>query len=481
MAGIASLGVGAGMDLNQQLDMLEKAEMRRLEPLTAQKTACDAQISAFGKLQASLEKLKSAAEGLKKYGDISTTKVSEENKYFGVSTTGKAQPGQYDVSIERLAKNQTLSGKGVADGKTSMGNSNAERTVSIKIGDGSDAKKNFDIKLSSDKTSPIEVADAINKADKGVSASVVKDKQGEYHLVLISKTQGTDSAISISVTGDDDLDKAIGGKSEKQTDGTVKFTGNGGMKQTTAPENALFTVNGIEQESQTNEVKDAFFGLTLTLKKTTEKDSAGKPITEPLVVSSDIEPAKKKIKEWVDAYNEYQKLCKDLTKYTKTEKGEAADKSNGPLIGDSTVRGIQNTIRGQIRTPNGDGTLNTMSKLGIKQKLDGTLEIDDKVLDKALKENGSSVKEFFAGDGKETGFATENFNYLKKILDSREGTIHNATDGLEKKKKGIDKRIEQTNKQIENTMDLYRRQFQNLDKMMNSLSGTTQALGRMLG
>ncbi|QSA18121.1 flagellar filament capping protein FliD, partial [Morganella morganii] len=102
-------------------------------------------------------------------------------------------------------------------------------------------------------------------------------------------------------------------------------------------------------------------------------------------------------------------------------------------------------------------------------------------LEKALKENGSSVKEFFAGDGKETGFGTENFNYLKKTLDSREGTIHNATDGLEKKKKGIDKRIEQTTKQIENTMDLYRRQFQNLDKMMNSLSGTTQALGRMLG
>ena len=199
------------------------------------------------------------------------------------------------------------------------------------------------------------------------------------------------------------------------------------------------------------------------------------------MVSSDIEPAKKKIKEWVDAYNEYQKLSKDLTKYTQTEKGQAADKNNGPLIGDSTVRGIQNAIRAQIRTPNGNGDPNTMNKMGIKQKTDGTLEIDDKILDKALKENASSVKEFFAGDGKETGFGTENFNYLKKTLDSREGTIHNATDGLEKKKKGIDKRIEQTNKQIESTMDLYRRQFQNLDKMMNSLSGTTQALGRMLG
>ena len=99
----------------------------------------------------------------------------------------------------------------------------------------------------------------------------------------------------------------------------------------------------------------------------------------------------------MDAYNEYQKLCKDLTKYTKTEKGEAADKSNGPLIGDSTVRGIQNTIRGQIRTPNGDGTLNTMSKLGIKQKLDGTLEIDDKVLDKALKKMVPVLKSSLRG------------------------------------------------------------------------------------
>ncbi|MBW5406963.1 flagellar filament capping protein FliD [Morganella morganii] len=485
MAGIATLGIGAGMDLNAQLEMLEKAEMRRLEPLTAQKTACDAQISAFGKLQSALEKLKTAAEDLKKYGDISTTKVTEDNKYFGATTNGKAQPGLYDISIEQLAKTQTLSSGGVKDSKTAMGDpSVGERTISFSFGDGSDPKKNFDIKLSGDKTSPIEIADAINRADKGVSASVIQGKDGQFHLVLISKNQGTDSAINISVAGDSKLNDAIGGKSVKDPGtGKVSFVAaaSGNMEQTTAPQNALYSVNGIPRESQSNEVKDAFFGLTLTLKKVTEKDSAGNPITEPLVVSSDIEPAKKKIQAWVDAYNEYQKLCKDLTKYTQTESGKEADKSNGPLIGDSTLRGIQNTIRGQIRTPHGDGQINTMSKLGIRQKADGTLEVDNKLLEKALKENGSSVKEFFAGDEKETGFATENFNYLKKTLDSREGTIHNATDGLEKKKKGIDKRIEQTTKQIENTMDLYRRQFQNLDKMMNSLSGTTQALGRMLG
>ena len=99
-------------------------------------------------------------------------------------------------------------------------------------------------------------------------------------------------------------------KSEKQTDGTVKFISNGGMKQTTAPENALFTVNGItETESQTNEVKDAF-GLTLTTEKTTGKTVPENRLLELLVVSSDIELAKRKFKEWVDVYNEYQKPVK---------------------------------------------------------------------------------------------------------------------------------------------------------------------------
>lgn len=488
MAGIASLGVGAGMDLNKQLEMLEAAEMRRLEPLAAQKTACDAQISAFGKLQSSLEKLKSAAEALKKYDDISTTKVSGEYKSFDVSTDGKAVPGVYDVRVDKLAKAQTIATKGQADNKADLGDTSADtRTIKITQGDGTDPKKVFEVTLDKEHTSLIEIADAINKKDKGVSASVVKDSNNEYHLVLTSKTEGIDSRISVNVTGDTKLanvlDCTSGVKEEpvdpaKPTGPKIKVTevSGGNMEQKVAANNARLNINGFDIETSTNVVKDEFPGLKLTLKKESEN---GKE--DHLIISTDIEPAKNKIKAWVDAYNEYQKLSTELTKYTQTESGKAADKSNGPLIGDSTLRGIQNTMRGQIRTPNGSGEVDTMNKLGIKQKLDGTLEIDTKKLDKALGENSSSVKEFFAGDGEKTGFATENFNYLKKTLDSREGTIHNATDGLEKKKKGIDKRIEQTTKQIENSMDLYRRQFQNLDKMMNTLSGTTQALGKMLG
>ncbi len=476
MAGISTLGIGANLDLNVQMDQLEAMERRRLDPLTAQKASYDAQISAFGKMQSSLEKLKKAAEDLKKYGDISTTKVTGEYKAFDVKTDGKAVAGVHDVTVERLAKAQTIATKGQKDSKELLGNGAAERTITITQPSQKENKDKIVIKLDNEHTSLIEITDAINKTDKGVSASVIKDKDNVYHLVVTSKKEGTENRISINVEGDDKLADILNVDSVMDDKGKVTLAGTTGMEQKVPPQTALLEIDGFQLESQTNEAKDLFPGLTLTLKKESEDGKA-----DHLIVSEDIEPAKAKIKAWVDAYNEFQTLATELTKYTPTEKGTAPDKTNGPLIGDSTLRSIQSQLRTQVRTTQDSGELNLLNKMGIKQKLDGTLEIEDKKLDKALKENPSSVKVFFAGDGKETGLGTQNFNFLKDTLDNKEGTLHNATDGIQKKKKSLDKRIEQTNKQIENTMEQHRRQFQNLDKMMSSLNSTSNSLGRLLG
>ncbi|MEQ4673466.1 flagellar filament capping protein FliD [Providencia vermicola] len=478
MAGISTLGIGSNLDLNVQMEQLEGMERRRLEPLTAQKAVYDAQISAFGKMKSSLEKLKKAAEDLKKYGDISTTKVTGEYKSFDVKTDGKAVTGVHDVTIKQLAKAQTIATKGQDDNKAMLGSDAKERTITITQPSQKEEKDKIVIKLDNNHTSLIEIADAINKADKGVTASVIKDVSNKYHLVVTSKKEGIDNRININVEGDDKLAKLMNVESVVNVvDGKeVVSIQNTEMDTKVTPQNAQLLIDGFELESQTNEAKDLFPGLTLTLKKESED---GKP--DHLIISEDIEPAKEKIKAWVDAYNEFQTLAKELTKYTPTQSGTAPDKTNGPLVGDSTLRGIQNTLRVQIRSAQNSGEVNLLNKMGIKQKLDGELEIDNKVLDKALKDNPSSVKVFFAGDGKETGFGTQNFNFLKDTLDSKEGTLHNATDGMQKKKRNLDKRIDQTNKQIENTMDMYRRQFQNLDKMMTSLNSTSNSLGRLLG
>ncbi|MGY6326334.1 flagellar filament capping protein FliD, partial [Proteus mirabilis] len=80
--------------------------------------------------------------------------------------------------------------------------------------------------------------------------------------------------------------------------------------------NAKLTINGIEIERQTNEIKDAHEGITLNLKKKTNDNKDGVDKHEIITVARDIEPMKKAIKAWTDAYNELNKTYKDFTKYT---------------------------------------------------------------------------------------------------------------------------------------------------------------------
>ncbi|MCE1645067.1 flagellar filament capping protein FliD, partial [Enterobacter hormaechei] len=86
--------------------------------------------------------------------------------------------------------------------------------------------------------------------------------------------------------------------------------------------------------------------------------------SETLIVSRDIEPMKEAIKKWVDAYNELQTTFGSLTKFTAVGKGEAASKDNGALLGDSTLKSIQNQLRHQLITAQEVDDIATLNKLG---------------------------------------------------------------------------------------------------------------------
>ncbi|MCE1695072.1 flagellar filament capping protein FliD, partial [Enterobacter hormaechei] len=122
----------------------------------------------------------------------------------------------------------------------------------------------------------------------------------------------------------------------------------------------------------------------------------------------------------------------------------------------------------------------TLNKLGIKQKLDGTLEISNEKLEKNLKEKPANVKAFFMGDGEKTGFATQTFNILKKTLDSHEGTIATAKEGINKSLKKLESQVEQTNKSINATMERYKKQFTELEKLAASMNQASSSLFQLL-
>lgn len=472
MAGIASLGVGSGMPLSQTLAQLEAAENKRLEPLDKKMKSYEAQITAYGKIRSQLDKLQKASENLKKFDEIVATKVDDEFDAFKVTTDGKASIGNYTVSIDKIAHAQTLKSKAVSDvkvpiGKT-LGDSNKRTLVITQEGE----KEPLRIELTDEQTSMIELRDAINKKEGNVSATIVKAKDGVNHLVLTSRKEGTDSQMEITVEGDDELNNFLSYSSKSNS---------GAMQEIVKANNAKLTINGIEIERQTNEIKDAPEGITLNLKKTTfdNKDKADKP--EIVTVARDIEPMKKAIQAWTDAYNELNSTYKSLTKYTQVEKGEAASKDNGVLLGDTTSRMIMSELKSFVTSSQSTSDLDTLNKMGIKFKVDGSLDIDSKKLDEALKEKPANVKEFFMGDGKETGFGTQTYNYLKKTLQSNDGTLDVATDGVKKRKKTLDSQIKNTERNIAATMERYKNQFQQLDKMVNSMTNSSASIGRLLG
>ncbi|CNK69597.1 flagellar filament capping protein FliD [Yersinia proxima] len=460
MASISSLGVGSGMDLSSLLTSLSNAEQARLTPLTTQQTSYKSKLTAYGILQSALAKVETASAALKKADTLTSTAVSSTNTAFSAVTDSAASAGSYTIEVSNLAKAQSLLSAEVPNATNKLGNDNASRTITIT----QPGKKDpLEVTLTNEQTSLTGIRDAINKQEGGVSASIMKADDNTYYLALTSKDTGTQSEMTISVTGDDTLNDFL--------NYTPSSTGgSGGMTQKVAAEDAALTVNGVAITRQSNTITDAPQGVTLTLKA---KTKANEP--ETLNITRDSTAMKAAIQTWVDAYNSLQTTFGSLTQYTAVEQGKDQSTNNGALVGDGTLRSIQTQLKSQLASAQ-SGDVKTLASLGITQDVKGKLTIDSTKLDKALTEKPNGVVTFFVGDGKETGFATQTDNLLNTVLDTTKGTLKSATDGINKSLKNLDTQVTATTASIALTIERYKTQFTQLDKMMTSMNSTVSFL-----
>ncbi|EPH3851365.1 flagellar filament capping protein FliD [Yersinia enterocolitica] len=460
MASISSLGVGSGMELSSLLTSLSNAEQARLTPLTTQQTSYKSKLTAYGILQSALAKVETASAALKKANTLTSTAVSSTNTAFSAVTDSAASAGSYTIEVTNLAKSQSLLSAEVPNATNKLGNDNASRTITIT----QPGKKDpLEVTLTSDQTSLTGIRDAINKQEGGVSASIMKADDNTYYLALTSKDTGTQSEMTISVTGDDTLNDFL--------NYTPSSTGgSGGMTQKVAAEDAALTVNGVAITRQSNTITDAPQGVILTLKAKTKTSEP-----ETLNITRDNTAMKTAIQTWVDAYNSLQTTFGSLTQYTAVEQGKDQSTNNGALVGDGTLRSIQTQLKSQLASAQ-PGDVKTLASLGITQDIKGKLTIDSTKLDKALTEKPNGVVAFFVGDGKETGFATQTDNLLNTVLDTTKGTLKSATDGINKSLKNLDTQVTATTASIALTIERYKTQFTQLDKMMTSMNSTLSFL-----
>lgn len=433
MASITALGVGSGLDLAGLVDQLNRAERQKLTPILAQQTAQKTKISAYGRLESAMDRVQTSIAALNDASTFKKQKSTVTGEGVLVTAGEKANAGRYEVTVTQLARSGSAASNSVALDQELTA---TDTTLRLDFGAGG-TQTSYDVTISAGSTLA-DVRDQIN-ADKesGVTASIVNDGTG-FRLALSSKETGKDaSLIGFSGLASLTMDAA-----------TVR-----------AGQDAELNVNGIAITSKTNRVEEAIQGVTLDLTV-----ASGDPIT--VVIERDQGALKDAIKDFVKNYNEMKSTVGRMTAFN----GEG--ETSGELVGDRTVRTIENRLRRDITENFGDGDISRLSQLGITIDVRGRLSVDDDKLDEAVANNPEGLSAFFAGDTKEAGFAGK-LNATLEAITSDTGIIKSSVTSAEQRVESLKERMVRMEASIERNTERYRKQFGQLDGMiaqMNSMS-----------
>lgn len=445
---VGSIGVGSGLPLEELLEDLRAAEEAPLALIEDKQTLAGARLSAYGVLKAGVEALQNAAKALGNPETYAAMRAASSFAGIGVSAGTTAIPGTYSVEVQSLASSQMLVAAGQADRTTAIGTGGV---VKFMVGD---TEKTLD--LEGKGTSLNDIVAAINADPSlGVQATVVNDGQGNPHRLMLTATaSGTDGAVtSITVEGNTELE------------GVLSFNSGSSAMTETAAKNAELTVNGIPVTSRTNTVTDVIEGVTLTL---TELTTAPATIT----VSRNTATASSAINAFATAYNNLQRNITDLTAY------DSENNSSGALTGDSAARTIQSRMREALYTTLPDGTVNSLSQLGITTNTTtGQLTLDNTKIDAALKDNLADVSRLFAG---EDGVAKKITAASDTILRSNDGVLTSASNRMDRTIADLDNQEVSMKERIDATMERYRQQFIALDSMVAQMDSLSSYLTQQL-
>lgn len=447
---ISSIGVGSGLPLDQLLTDLRKAESQPLQLIKQRQVISEARLSGYGIVKGALTDLQKSAQALNdtdKYGALKAT--SSNADAIGIKADNSAIAGNYNVTVTSLATQQSLVAQGQATRDTNIG-TGGKLSITLANND------SHTIELGDD-TSLQGLMKTINaNPDLGVQATLINDGQDKPHrLMLTALDTGKEAAVTnISVTENTKL-AAI-----------LNFDGSDTNYSEQKATDAELKIGNIPITSGSNTIKDAIEGVTIDLKSMPAKDAVIK-----LEVARDDSVAIGAVKDFVKSYNS---LLDTITKQTSFDVDAG---QSSALTGDSLIRRIENQMRNALNGAPGSNTINTLADLGITTDYKtGKLQVNDTKLTEAVKNNLNDVTNFLSG---ENGLAKRVDNTVNEFIKSG-GLISNSTDNIERNIRMLKDQYEMTSERIDGKMENYRKQFTQLDVMVNQMNGTSQYLAQQL-
>jgi flagellar hook-associated protein 2 len=459
MATISSAGVGSGLDVNSIISQLVALERKPIDALRSTQTRIQTQISSYGKLQSSLARLQDAAKALTGTGPWGARMAtSGDATLFDAKVTGRGPTGPYTVRPTTLALQQSNASTtfaardsvvgqgsltielGTWTGTTSFAPATDPPPVTITIGPGEDTLE--------------KIRDKINAADAGVDAAVIFDG-GAYRLTLTSAKSGAAYGFRTTVADADGNNTNAAGLSR------LAYDPPGGANRLTrsqAGTDAVALVNSLSVRNPSNTFDQVIEGVSFTIKKTSTTAAT-------LDLAFDGAAMKKSVEDFVAAYNEMNKLARDLTRVDATN-----PTSNGALQGDRSVHNLQGQLRTMLSQSGASSVFGRLADVGISAATDGSLKIDSTKLDAALA-RPDELRKLFDGNGStQPGVAKRFDDLIDNLLDS-DGMVSSRTSGLQDRLERSQQDEERIEQRVANTEQRLRAQYTALDRSMGQLSG----------
>ncbi len=282
--------------------------------------------------------------------------------------------------------------------------------------------------------------------NSGITAALIDDGTNEtpWHLTITADTAGENQRIFLN------------GINMSEMQGAEE-----------ASLNSSFTVDGYEYQRQTNEgLDDVIQGITLNFKKIGETQ---------LTISSDSDSMKESITQLIDTYNEIVLEIDDKTRYSSDdeENGILADVYSIKSLGSDLLLLMTNTI------DTGEN-ITSLLDLGMELNEDGTLSLDQAVLDDAFSSSPEEVTKLFIGDS-EQGLKGLGDILNDKLTDmtSSSGLVNGEKSAAEGKIDRLTASIETDTERLDKRYELLARQFVELDSFIGTMNSQSNYLTSM--
>nr|WP_217352737.1 flagellar filament capping protein FliD [Sphingomonas sp. ID1715] len=455
------MGAGSGIDTKALVSSLVDAQFAaKTQALTARKETLTAQISALAQLKSGLTGFSAALGNLISGGSLSTQPVSSDTSTLGVSLLpGASITGlSANVEVRQLATAQVVNSAPVADSSAAFGKGTLTITlgaltysgntptgftpkagatpVAVVIGDGQNSLQG--------------IADAINAAKAGVTASVLTDATGSR--LVVKGATGAEQAFTIGVTED----ASAPGLSALAFD-----TGSQTMSLTRKSVDALVALDGVEVRRPGNSISDLLTGVKLDLVKA----APGQTIT--IGTSAPTAALSQAVADIVETYNQLIGIAKTETNTT-----------DGVLRNDSGARELMRQLGGltnrNLNSSAAVGEPSTLGELGVRTNRDGTLTLDTAQLQSALSKNGAAVERMLT-----VGLGSA-LRQISIALTAPTGPLTASQTGYNRLQTAIAKEQEKIEADTTTLRDRLTRQFSGMDARVSAYKATQSFLDQQI-